>query len=285
MKRSNLVNSVAWNILLLTLGSVVFSIGINGAVVHNSFLTGGAFGAALLLYYKTGLLTPPVWYLLINVPLFAVGWFYIGRRFFFYSLYGVLVVTAASEWLVLDFHIKEQLYAAVAGGLICGAGVGITLRSLGSTGGLDIVAVILNNRFNIGIGKVYLLFNVILFGLAGSFYTPDIFIASIILVFISSVSLDYILSLFNERKIVYVISDHNEEISKLFNEEEHQGATFIKGKGAYSGKDKLILMAITNNLQLKKLESIVFTIDEHALFIVENSFNVIGSNFGKRKMY
>jgi uncharacterized membrane-anchored protein YitT (DUF2179 family) len=163
----------------------------------------------------------------------------------------VLVVTAASEWLVLDFHIKEQLYAAVAGGLICGAGVGITLRSLSSTGGLDIVAVILNNRFNIGIGKVYLLFNVILFGLAGSFYTPDIFIASIILVFISSVSMDYILSLFNERKIVYVISDHNEEISKLFNEEEHQGATFIKGIGAYSGKDKLILMAITNNLQLK----------------------------------
>ena len=142
-----------------------------------------------------------------------------------------------------------------------------------------------SNRFNIGIGKVYLLFNVILFGLTASFYTADIFIASIILVFISSVALDYILSLFNERKIVYVISDHNDEISKLFSEELHQGATFIKGKGAYSGKDRLILMAITNNLQLKKLENIVFSIDEHALFIVENSFNVIGSNFGKRKIY
>jgi uncharacterized membrane-anchored protein YitT (DUF2179 family) len=285
MSRRNLANSVAWNLLLLTLGSVVFAIGINGAVVHNSFITGGAFGAALLLYYKTGLLSPPVWYLLINVPLFTVGWFYVGRRFFFYSLYGVLVVTAATEWIALDFQIKEQLYAAVAGGIICGTGVGITLRSLGSTGGIDIIAVIINNRFNIGIGKVYLLFNAILFGLTASFYSADILIASIILVFISSVSLDYILSLFNERKIVYVISEFNEEISRLFSEELHQGATFIKGKGAYSGKDRLILMAITNNLQLKKLESIVFSIDEHALFIVENSFNVIGSNFGKRKIY
>jgi uncharacterized membrane-anchored protein YitT (DUF2179 family) len=285
MNRHSLANSVAWNLLLLTLGSVVFSIGINGAVIHNSFITGGAFGAALLLYYKTGLLSHPVWYLLINIPLFAIGWFYVGRRFFFYSLYGVLVVTAASNWIVLDFQIKEQLYAAVAGGLICGTGVGITLRSLGSTGGIDIIAVIINNHFNIGIGKVYLLFNAILFGLTASFYTADIFIASIILVFISSVAVDYMLSLFNERKIVYVISDHNAEISKLFSEELHQGATFIKGKGAYSGKDRLILMAITNNLQLKKLESIVFSIDEHALFIVENSFNVIGSNFGKRKIY
>ena len=96
---------------------------------------------------------------------------------------------------------------------------------------------------------------------------------------------EYILSLFNQRKIVYVISDRNEAIAKTFSEVLHQGATFIKAKGAYSGNDKLILMAITNNIQLKKLENTVFSIDEHALFIVENSFNVIGSNFGKRKMY
>jgi uncharacterized membrane-anchored protein YitT (DUF2179 family) len=197
----------------------------------------------------------------------------------------MLVVTLASQWLVVDFQINEQLYAAIAGGLVCGTGVGIILRSLGSAGGLDIAAVILNTRFNIGVGKVYMVFNLILFTLTVSFYSPDIFIASIILVFISSTMVDYILSLFNQRKIVYVISDQNEAIAKAFSERLHQGATFIKAKGAYSGRDKLILMAITNNLQLKKLETMVFTVDEHALFIVENSFNVIGSNFGKRKMY
>lgn len=277
--------AIAWNLLLLTLGSVLFAIGINGAVVHNSFITGGAYGAALLLWYKTSLLSPPAWYLLFNIPLFAVGWFFVGRRFFWYSLYGMLAVTLASQWISIDFQIKEQLYAAIAGGLVCGAGVGVTLRSLGSAGGLDIAAVMLNTRYNIGVGKVYFLFNVILFTLTISFYSPDIFIASVILVFISSTMVEYILSLFNQRKIVYIISDQNEKIAKTFNDVLHQGATFIKAKGAYSGRDKLILMAITNNIQLKKLESTVFSVDEHALFIVENSFNVIGSNFGKRKMY
>ncbi|MGE4560317.1 MAG: YitT family protein [Desulfobulbus sp.] len=277
--------AIAWNLLLLTLGSVLFAIGINGAVVHNSFITGGAYGAALLLWYKTSLLSPPAWYLLFNIPFFAVGWFFVGRRFFWYSLYGMLAVTLASQWISIDFQIKEQLYAAIAGGLVCGAGVGVTLRSLGSAGGLDIAAVVLNTRYNIGVGKVYFLFNVILFTLTISFYSPDIFIASVILVFISSTMVEYILSLFNQRKIVYIISDQNERIAKTFNDVLHQGATFIKAKGAFTGRDKLILMAITNNIQLKKLESTVFSVDEHALFIVENSFNVIGSNFGKRKMY
>ncbi len=277
--------AIAWNLLLLTLGSVLFAIGINGAVVNNSFITGGAYGAALLLWYKTELLSAPLWYFLFNIPLFALGWFFVGRRFFWYSLYGTLAVTLAAQWIAVDFQIKEQLYAAVAGGLVCGAGSGIILRSLGSAGGLDIAAIMLNTRFNVGVGRVYLLFNLVLFTLTISFYSPDIFIASIILVFISSTMVDYILSLFNQRKIVYVISDQNEKIAKTFSEVLHQGATFINAKGAYSGKDKLILMAITNNIQLKKLESVVFAVDEHALFIVENSFNVIGSNFGKRKMY
>ncbi len=285
MSSRNLAGSIPWNLLLLTLGSVVFSLGINAVIVHNNFVTGGVFGGALLLFYKTGLFSPPIWYLLINIPLFIIGWFFVSRRFFFYSLYGVLAVSVSSELIVLNFNIQEQVYAAVAGGIICGIGGGITLRSLGSAGGLDIVAIILNQRFNIGIGKVYFVFNLVLFSLAASFYTPDIVIASIILLFISSLSVEYMLSMFNQRKIIYVISDRNEEISKCFSQVLKQGATFIKGKGAYTGKDKLILMAITNNLQLKKLESAVFAIDAHALFIVENSFNVIGSNFGKRKIY
>jgi uncharacterized membrane-anchored protein YitT (DUF2179 family) len=285
MNRGSLANTIAWNIFLITLGSILFSLGINGIVVHKTFITGGIYGSALLAFYQTDSLSPPVWYLLINIPLFAIGWFFVSKRFFFYSLYGVLVVSICTKLIVLDFHIEEQIYAAVAGGIICGAGAGITLRSLGSAGGLDILAVILNTRYNIGVGKVYFLFNVGLFGFAAALYTPDIFIASVILVFISSVTVDYVLSLFNQRKIVYVISDHNEEISRQLNQKLQLGATFIQGKGAYSGQDKLILMTITNNLVLKKLESIVFTVDEHALFIVENSFNVIGSSFGKRKIY
>jgi uncharacterized membrane-anchored protein YitT (DUF2179 family) len=210
---------------------------------------------------------------------------FLSKRFFFYSVYGVCALTLFAEFLTLNFMINDQLYAAIAGGAICGVGAGINLRSRGSSGGLDIIAIILNQRLNFGVGKFFMLYNAALFSFMLTKYQPDIVIASIILTFISSVSLEHVLALFNQRKIVYILSDNYQELVSTITRDLHLGATLIEARGAYSGKQKQMLMTITNNLQLKRLEEKVFTIDPDALFIVENSFNVIGSNFGKRKLY
>lgn len=285
MKFKNLTYAPLWNILLITTGSVLFSLGVKAIVVHHQFITGGLYGTSLLIYYKTALLTPGQWFLLLNVPLFAISWCFISKRFFLYSLYSVAVVTISSELIHLNFEIKEQLYAAIAGGIICGSGSGLILRSLGSGGGIDIIAVILNQKFNFGIGKFYLIFNTILFTFVVSYFGADLFIASLILVFIASTTLESVLALFNQRKIVYIVSDKNKEIAKEIMYNLRQGATFIKARGAYTGKDTFILMTITNNIQLKRVEEAVFKIDEKALFIVESTFNVIGATFSKRKLY
>ncbi len=277
--------SLGWNLFLLTAGSIIFVLGVNGIVIHQKFITGGVYGACLLLYYKTHLLTPGYWYFFVNIPLCILGWLFVSKRFVLYSIYAVLVITVASELIKVNFGIHQQIYAAIAGGFLCGAGGGVVLRSLGSAGGLDIVSVALNKYYNLGIGKISFIFNCILFSLLISTYGADIFIASIILVFVASSSLDYSLSLFNQRKVVYVVSDRTQEMADVVTKELKLGATFIKAKGAYSGKDKDILMTITNNIQLKRLEEAVFMVDNHALFIVENSYDVIGSTFGKRKIY
>lgn len=277
--------SIPWNLFLLTLGGVIFIIGMNGIVLHQKFIPGGLYGLCLFIFYKSDLFSPGIWYLLLNIPLCILGWMLVSKRFVLYTMYSVLVISLAAELITIDFNIHEQIYAAIAAGFICGAGCGIMLRSLGSAGGLDIIAIILNKFFNIGIGKTFLLFNLALFSLVASNYGADIFIASIILTFITSHSLDYFLSLFNQRKIVYVISDSSKDIAKEIMRKMKIGATFIKGRGAYSGRDKDILMAITNNIQLKRIEETVFTIDPEALFIVENSYDVIGSSFKKRKIY
>ncbi|PIE69840.1 MAG: hypothetical protein CSA21_00215 [Deltaproteobacteria bacterium] len=278
-------DSVAWNLLLITSGSLIFSVGASGILATNNIITGGIYGTALLLFSKVGLLSIALWYLVLNVPLFIVGFLHVGRSFFLYSVYSVVVITLSTMFIHVDFGITEQIYAAVAGGIVCGTGSGMVLRSLGSGGGLDILAIILNRYFNIGIGKTFLAFNATLFLLAATLYTPDIVIASIIQVFIASQSLDYTLSLFNQRKIVYIISDHSQRIADLLRDNLHQGATFIKGQGAYSGQDKLILMTITNAIMLKKIENTVFQNDSGALFIVENSFNVMGSTFGRGRQF
>lgn len=277
--------SVVWNLFLLTAGSLLFTLGVNGIVVHQSFIPGGLFGLCLFIFYKTGLFTPAIWFIILNIPLLILGWVYVSRRFLFYTMYSVAIIFLASQFLKVDFGIHNQLYAAIAGGFIMGAGSGILLRSIGSSGGLDVIAIILYNKFNIGVGKTYMMFNVGLFSLVFSQYGADIFVASIILTFVASNALNYFLTLFNQRKIVYVISEKSEQIAEYVIDRLNLRATFIHGRGAYTGKDKNILMTITNNLMLKRLEEAVFTVDEDALFIVENSYDVIGANFNKRKVY
>ncbi len=285
MKSKHSFTSVLWNILLITFGAFVYAAGAEAILVHHNFIIGGIYGTGLLIYYETNLFSPGIWYFLLNVPLLITGLIFLSKRFFFYSLYGVCALTFFAELLTLNFMINNQLYAAIAGGAICGVGAGINLRSRGSSGGLDIIAIILNQKFNFGVGKFFMLYNAALFAFMLTRYQPDIVIASIILTFISSVSLEHVLAMFNQRKIVYILSDHYEELVKAVTKDLHLGATLIEARGAYSGKRKQMLMTITNNLQLKRLEEKVFSIDQDALFIVENSFNVIGSSFGKRKLY
>ncbi len=276
---------VLWDIFLITLGSFIYALGVEAILIRHHFITGGLYGASLLLYYQTQLLSPGIWYFVLNIPILAIGWIYLSKRFVFYSTYGVIILTFFTEILTIQFPINNQLYAAIAGGAICGIGSGTMLRSRGSSGGLDPIAIILNRKFNLGIGKFYMLFNIGLFGLLITQNDPDLVIASIILTFISTISLENVLNLFNQRKVVYILSDQYEIITRTIIKELQMGATLLDAKGAYSGQKKYMVMTITNNLQVKRLENKVFTIDPDALFIVENSFNVIGNGLGKRKMY
>lgn len=285
MPHTEYTYSVWWNLFLLTLGSVIFALGAQGAVMHHEFITGGLFGLALFMYYVTGVLTTSLWFALLSIPLFFLSWFFVSHRFFWYSLYATVVTILAFDLIQVDFGVQNQLYAAVAGGVLCGAGGGVMLRSLGSAGGLDVLAVMLNQKYNLGVGKTYLIFNAMLFALMLTRMAPDVIIASLILVFISSVATEYMLAMFSQRKIVFIISREPQELASTILKEMHIGATFLHGRGAYTGQDRDLLMTVINNIQLKRLEEIVFTHDEHSLFIVENTFNVLGASFSRRKIY
>ena len=158
MKTHKFAYSIAWNLFLITLGSFLWALGAKGAVLPHNLITGGMFGVSLLVYYYTHWLSPAIWFFLFNLPLFLLGWLMISRRFVLYSLYGVVVATVLFELIQIDLQITEQIYAAVAGGVLCGFGGGIILRSLGSSGGLDIVAIVLNRKYSMSVGRFYLIF-------------------------------------------------------------------------------------------------------------------------------
>ena len=277
-----LAESVVWNLLWLTLGSVLMAICIQSVAAPHGFLSGGVMGVALLVGYWSDTLTPLVWYSVLCVPVYVLGWFCVGKRFLLYTAYGTLCTTLCSFVITFTIPIESEVYATVVGGVLHGAACGIMLRTLGSSGGTDVVAVLLKERWNVPIGQFNFLFNSLLFLTAASHMALDLIVASMLMMFISASTLEYVLGLFNRRKLVMIISDHGEEISEAILVTERFGATLVRGKGAYSGSDREILLTVTNNVALKRLENLVFSIDPRALFIVENTFYVSGGQFARR---
>lgn len=277
--------SIPWNLGLITIGTAIFSIAVKSIAIPHGLISGGISGLGLLLYYLTDALTPGKWLFILNFPIFVLGWFVVSRRFFFYSLYGAMCVVVFVDLITWTFPVHDPWLATLAAGAIFGTGLGITLRSLGSTGGTDIIAVALNQKYNLRIGTISFGFNLALF--AGSMYYMDVdrVLYSLATVYISAQVLEYCLSMFNQRKMALIISDKPEEIAAAIMRDLHRGVTYLEGTGGYSGKAKRVLLTVVYNLQVKRLEEAVYTIDPDAFTIIENPQNVLGHKFSKRKKY
>lgn len=273
------------NLLLLSSGAFLEALAVKGIFMPHSFLSGGVFGLSLFTYYSTSLLSPGAWYALLSVPIAFIAWRLVSLRFCLYSLYATLLASLLTEIIPWTVPVHDSLLAAVAGGVLMGAGVGLTLRSQGSDGGLTIISIALHQRYNVRVGQVSMAFNALLFATALSTLRLDHILYSMIAIFVSSWVMDYFASMFNERKVAMIISNQPEEIAKRIMSTLHRGVTFLSGKGGYSKKDKLLVITVVHNYQLKRLEETVFAVDPNAFVIIENTFNVLGSGFSKRKVY
>lgn len=280
-----LTDSLAWNVLLLVIGSFLYIVGYNGVAIHHDFIPGTLYGFAVVVQKMEPQLSLSWWYLLLNIPLFLVAWKGVSRRFFFLNMFSMGVVSLLTFVVHMDFGIQNEIYAAIASGALMGAGCGIILRSYGGGGGLDVIAVILNRKYGIRFGVFYFMINTLVMGFALSWYSPDKIIASLVMLFISSVVTEYVLSLFNQRKAVRIVTRHSADLVKAITGRGMHHATVFPGTGGYSGEQVDMVFSITDNLRLRGLEQRVFDVDPNAIFVVENTFSVVGGSIAKRKVY
>jgi len=277
-------DSVAWNLFLLVLGGFVYVVGYNGVAAHHDFVPGTSYGFAVVLEKNLPVFSLSVWYFLINIPMFVAAWKGVSKRFFFLNLITMVAVTLMTAYVDLDLGIKNEMYAAIVAGAIMGAGCGMIFRSYGGGGGLDVVAVILNRKFGVKIGAFYFIINLCVMLSALSRYTPDKLIASLVMIFICSVVTEYVLSLFNQRKAVRIVTKKTDELVKMMMEKKHH-VTVFQGRGGYTDEDVDMIFSISDNIRLRSLEQLVFDCDPEAIFVVENTFSVIGGTFARRKVY
>jgi uncharacterized membrane-anchored protein YitT (DUF2179 family) len=134
---------VLWNLFLMGAGAVLCAAAVNGILIPQQFFGAGFTGLSLVIHYLVPSFPVAAIYFILNIPLFALGWMYVGRRFFLYSIAGMLIFSGALAWIQVSLPVYDKILSALLAGIIMGVGSGVILRSLGSGGGLDILSVIL----------------------------------------------------------------------------------------------------------------------------------------------
>lgn len=274
------------NLGLIVGGSLIYVLGMNAVLIPQKLLSGGVVGVAVILHYLYPAVDVGHFYLASNIPLMLLGWFSVSRRFMGYTLFGMVFFSLAASWVkVPAVTLSDPFLAALLAGVWCGVGGGIMLRSLGSAGGLDILAVYLNTRWGIRVGVTYMAANAVVLGIGGYFFGLEKALFSIVYVYASGRVVDAVMVGFNRRKMVFVISSKAQETADFILHGIHRGVTFLKGTGGYSGEDRDVILTVTTLTELPKLKEAIFRIDPQAFVIINDTLEVLGKRHGTLKVY
>jgi len=271
-----------WNLGLITLGSVLCAVAVNGILIPQRFVSGGVTGLALVIHYLLPSVPVSGLYFLLNIPLFAIGWIFVGRRFFLYSIAGMVIFSGALQWVQVPVAVQDPILSALLAGIITGAGSGIILRSVGSAGGTDILSVILLNRFSVRVGTTVLAFNSSVLIAAAIFSSLESALYTLVYLYVSSHILNLVVTGLSQRKAIFIISPHWEEISGGILGEIRRGVTIIRGQGGYSGRDEQILYTIITFRDLPRLKRIIRRVDPGAFVVVTDTLEVMGHRIGNQ---
>jgi uncharacterized membrane-anchored protein YitT (DUF2179 family) len=276
------VPQILWNLCLIALGSALCALAVNGILVPRQFLSGGFTGLALIIHYLSPALPLGALYFVLNIPNFAFGWKFVGRRFFLYSVVGMVIFSAAIQTVQIALPVYDQLLSALLAGIIVGVGSGIILKSLGSAGGTDILSVILLKIFSVRLGTTILAFNAVILVASALLFSLEKALYTLIYLYIASSMVNLVVMGLNQRKAVYIISPKWKEISQRIMEEIQRGVTIIKGQGGFTGQEEQILYTVITFRELSRLKQMIRREDPEAFVVVSETLEVMGPRVGNQ---
>lgn len=251
--------------------------------VPNKLAEGGGTGIALLLLYSIGL-PVSVGTILVNIPLLIIGYKMLDKKTMLYTVYGIIMLTfwiGIFEKYNIEIEIGgDRLLAAVFGGLLAGLGLGIVFLAGGTTGGVDIVAKIVQLYTGSSIGRIIQILDGVIIAL--TFVVVKSFPAilyTLIYIFICTKVIDYVVEGGVPGKGVMIVSSEIETITKKIQEDMNRGLTYIKGQGSYSKKYLNIGYCVVSRNEIGKLKSLVYKIDPRAFVTITEVHDIIGEGF------
>lgn len=274
-------------ILPILVGAAVFAFGILYFIIPNKLMEGGVTGITLLLNYAFSI-SPSLSTLILNIPLYLLGWKVLGGRQMIYTGIGIGALTfflwlfermIKARWIEPFATEHDILLAALYAGVTLGAGLGIVFRFGGTTGGSDIIARILNRRYGWSMGQIMLGIDVIIIGTSLLYIPKEKILYTLVAVFIASKVIDFIQEGAYSGKAFMIISDHANEIASIITKDMERGVTIIPAIGAYSQQAKYVAYCVVSRQEIRRLQQIVKSVDPRAFMIISEVQDVHGEGF------
>lgn len=270
------------DIILIFIGCIIASIGINMFLAQAKLLSGGATGLALILQYLTGFKAGYSVFL-INFPLFIISYIKLSRQFTFYSAIGMLslsITLLLTEKLPIYVNVDDILVYCIYGGVLCGLGYSIVFARNGSTGGMDIVTMLVRKNFNnFDIGKLGFSLNMIIVVIGAIFFGLPRALYTVISIYIQSLILDKVLKGFGSKKLLMILTEKEEDIIKFIIKDVHRGVTSLPAEGEYTHSKKKMIYCIVTLSQLIYLKNSIMLMDPKAFITIIDVSEVRGKGF------
>lgn len=264
-----------YHIIIIVLGALMISAGFNLFFIPHEILSSGLSGIAIMLGlitpFHTGLLN-----LALNLPLLILGIYKLGRRFIVYTIIAVLVMTFGLYIIPITPLSSDPILSSIFGGVIGGFGIGIILKASASSGGFDIIALLLTKKRDLPLGSLLSALNAIVVVFSGFIFGWDAALRTLVGIYTSGKVIDTI----HTRHIkltLMIVTKKGDEMKEKMLENFYRGITIWDGKGAFTGEDKKILMTVITRYQLTDVKLLINEIDSQAFVNITETKEVMGA--------
>jgi uncharacterized membrane-anchored protein YitT (DUF2179 family) len=272
---------------MLAAGAAIYAFGLEYFIVPNRLMEGGVTGIAVLLHYMTGVSTSLA-ALLLNLPLFWLGWRQLGRKAMLFTIAGTLLLSlflwiweqAAVTGVIRPFVAEQELMLVVLyAGVTMGAGLGLVFRAGGTTGGVDILARLIHRRTGWSLGRILLGMDAVILGSSLFVLPQEKVLYTLVSVFVAARVIDFISEGGNAAKSFFIISKEPERLASKIMREMDRGATLFEATGGFTGQPRKVVFCVVHRVETRKLLNLVREHDRRAFFVIGDVYEVWGEGF------
>ena len=267
--------------VFITLGCVAMAVGVSLFLLPNELSTGGVSGIATILYYlfEFPLGTTMI---ILNIPLFLIAYFKVGKQLFFRSIYGTIVFSILVDWFDKIIPLThDKFLGCIYGGIMMGIGTAVILKFNASTGGSDLLSYVIREyKPQYRTSNLILITDTIIITINVFFFrTIEVGLYSAIAIFLMGKMIDLIFEGINFTKMVLIISPMYKEIAEKIGNEVNRGSTGLYSKGMYTNEEKMTLLCVGSRTESYAIERIAKKIDNASFIIIINAREVLGKGF------